>query len=152
MEPVLVLNEAIPPVRYDWGAVKWVANGAVFPGSAQSFGVVYIEPGKTNPTHWHTAAQEIVHMLHGECRVDTGDEIITLRPGVTLCIPVGVHHELTNTGWEPAVYVCSFSASDRATVFANPDGPGVRPLAPRPGGRRGRPACRASLFRPPSPG
>jgi quercetin dioxygenase-like cupin family protein len=110
------------------GAVKWVTNDAVFPGSQQSFGVVYIEPGKTNPTHWHTTAQEIVHMLQGECAVKTSEGTIMLRPGLTLCIPVGVDHELTNTGWEPAVYVCSFSASGRGTVFADPDGPGVAPL------------------------
>jgi quercetin dioxygenase-like cupin family protein len=129
MEPVAVINDAVEPVCYDWGAVKWVANDAVFPGSAQSFGVVYIEPGKTNPTHWHTEAQEIVHMLQGECEVRTGEETIVFRPGLTLCIPIGVDHELTNTGWEPAVYVCSFSASGRGTVFADPDAPGVTPLA-----------------------
>lgn len=128
MEPITILNDAIPPVRYDWGAVKWVADDAVFPGSAQSFGIVYIEPGKTNPTHWHTTAQEIVYMLQGECQVATSGGTIVLRPGVTLCIPVGVDHELTNTGWEPAVYICSFSASGRGTVFADPEGPGVRPL------------------------
>jgi quercetin dioxygenase-like cupin family protein len=129
MEVVTVFNDTIPAVRYDWGAVKWVANDAVFPGSEQSFGVVYIDPGQTNPTHWHTQAQEIVHMLQGECDVRTGDETITLRPGMTLCIPIGVDHELTNNGWEPAIYVCSFSASGRGTVFADPDAPGVKPLA-----------------------
>lgn len=128
MEPLLVMNDAIDPVRYDWGAVKWVTNDAVFPGSRQSFGVVYIEPGQTNPTHWHTEAQEIVYMLQGECEVRTADKVIKLRPGTTLCIPVGVDHELTNDGWEPAVYVCSFSASGRGTVFADPDAPGVKPL------------------------
>jgi quercetin dioxygenase-like cupin family protein len=129
MEPVTVINDLVEPVRYDWGAVKWVTNDAVFPGSAQSFGVVYIEPGKTNPTHWHTEAQEIVHMLQGECEVRTGEGTIVLRPGLTLCIPIGVDHELTNAGWEPAVYVCSFSASGRGTVFADPDAPGVTPLS-----------------------
>jgi quercetin dioxygenase-like cupin family protein len=129
MELVTVFNDTIPAVRYDWGAVKWVANDAVFPGSEQSFGVVYIDPGQTNPTHWHTQAQEIVHMLQGACDVRTGEATITLRPGMTLCIPIGVDHELTNNGWEPAVYVCSFSASGRGTVFADPDARGVKPLA-----------------------
>ena len=44
-------------------------------GSEQSFGIVHINPGKTNPAHWHTNAQEIVHMLQGECDVETdGDD------------------------------------------------------------------------------
>jgi quercetin dioxygenase-like cupin family protein len=128
MELVAVINDAVPAVRYEWGAVKWVTNDEVFPGSTQSFGVVYIEPGKTNPTHWHTEAQEIVHMLQGECDVNTSQGTIKLRPGVTLCIPIGVDHELTNNGWEPAVYLCSFSASGRGTVFADPDAVGVKPL------------------------
>jgi uncharacterized cupin superfamily protein len=42
---------------------------------------VYVQPGKTNPTHWHTEAQEIVHMLQGECDVRTEVGTITLRPG-----------------------------------------------------------------------
>jgi quercetin dioxygenase-like cupin family protein len=129
MELTTVITDTIPAVRYAWGAVKWVTNDALFPGSAQSFGVVYIEPGKTNPTHWHNEAQEIVHMLQGECEVQSSHGAIILRPGMTLCIPIGMDHELTNTGWEPAVYVCSFSASNRGTVFADPEAPGVSPLA-----------------------
>ena len=67
-------------------------------------------------------------MLQGECDIRTDDGTITLRAGQTLFIPVGAHHELTNRGWEPAVYVCSFSASGRGTLFADPDGPGVEPI------------------------
>jgi quercetin dioxygenase-like cupin family protein len=128
MDLTTIDHLAVAPVVYDWGAVKWVTDDSVAPGSEQSFGVVYIQPGKTNPTHWHTTAQEIVHMLQGECDVDTEQGTIKLRPGQTLVIPAGVDHELTNHGWEPAVYVCSFSASGRGTRFADPDGPGASPL------------------------
>ena len=44
-------------------------------------------------------------------------------------VPVDADHELTNNGWEPAVYVCSFSASGRGTLFADPAGAGAAPLA-----------------------
>jgi quercetin dioxygenase-like cupin family protein len=125
----IINNDNIAPVVYDWGAVKWVVNDSVAAGSQQSFGVVYIQPGKTNPEHWHTNAQEIVHMLQGQCDVATDDTTITLRPGQTLFIPLGTRHELTNNGWEPAVYVCSFTASNRATLFADPDGSGVIPIS-----------------------
>ena len=60
--------------------------------------------------------------------VRTDDSTITLRSGQTLFIPVGARHELTNRGWEPAVYVCSFSAAGRGTLFADPNGPGVEPI------------------------
>jgi quercetin dioxygenase-like cupin family protein len=129
VELTAINTDSIAPVVYDWGAVKWVVNDTVAVGSEQSFGIVYIHPGKTNPTHWHTTAQEVVHMLQGECDIETDGTTIKLRPGQTLFIPVGVHHELRNNGWEPAVYVCSFSASWRGTYFADPAGPGVKPLA-----------------------
>jgi quercetin dioxygenase-like cupin family protein len=119
----------IEPVTYEWGAVKWVANQDVAPGCSQSFGIVHILPGKTNPEHWHTAAEELVYMLQGECEIRTGTgDRLTLVPGRTLFIPVGVRHELVNTGWEPVVYVCSFSASLRGTLFEDPTAPGARPV------------------------
>jgi putative monooxygenase len=129
VELATINNDNITPVVYDWGAVKWVVNDSVAAGSTQSFGIVHIHPGKTNPTHWHTAAQEIVYMLQGECDIETDDGTFKLRPGQTLVIPVDTRHELTNNGWAPAVYVCSFSASGRGTLFADPAGPGVKPLA-----------------------
>jgi quercetin dioxygenase-like cupin family protein len=130
MELGIIDTDRIEPVVYDWGAVKWVVDDNVVAGSAQSFGVVQINPGKTNPAHWHTNAQEIVHMLQGECDVDTADGPIKIRAGETLFIPVHEHHELTNTGWEPAVYVCSFSNSGRGTLFVDPAGAGASPVGP----------------------
>jgi quercetin dioxygenase-like cupin family protein len=128
MDALTIETAAIAPVFYDWGALKWLVDDSVADSSTQSFGVVYVQPGKTNPTHWHTEAQEIVHMLQGECDVRTDSGTVTLRPGQTLFIPRGTRHELTNRGWQPAAYVASFSASDRGTLFENPDEPGVKPL------------------------
>ena len=128
MELGIINIDEIAPVVYDWGAVKWVVDDSVKNGSEQSFGIVHINPGKTNPTHWHTAAQEIVYMLQGECDVTSGDTTFKLRAGETLFIPTDDHHELTNNSWEPAVYVCSFSASGRGTFFADPDGAGADPI------------------------
>ena len=94
------------------------------PGCEQSFGLVHILPGKINPEHWHTAAEEIVYMLQGECDVRLGDRHLTIGPGQTLHIPPGTKHEVANRGWEPVVYVCSFSASMRGTLFEDPTGSG----------------------------
>jgi len=128
----VIETKDVEPVIYDWGAVKWVANSDLAPGCGQSFGLVHILPGKGNPEHWHTAAGEIVFMLQGECDVRLGDRDLKLGPGQTLFIPQGVKHEIENKGWEPVVYVCSFSASKRGTLFDDPSAPGARPLA---GGR-----------------
>jgi quercetin dioxygenase-like cupin family protein len=121
--------QQIEPVPYDWGAVKWVCNGEVAPGCEQSFGLVHILPGKTNPLHWHTAAEELVYVLSGECDIKLDDKWYRLTPGLTLHIPPGVRHELKNNGWEPVIYVASFSASMRGTMFDDPDAVGARPTS-----------------------
>ena len=131
LECVISDTKDIEEVTYDWGAVKWVANREIAPGCEQSFGLVHILPGKINPAHCHTAAEEIVFMLRGECDVRVGDREMTVRAGQTLVIPQGVMHEVGNSGWEPVVYVCSFSASIRGTMFDDPSAPGARPLSGR---------------------
>ena len=68
-------------------------------------------------------------MLQGECDVRLSDRDLKIGPGQTLYIPQGVKHEVANKGWEPVLYVCSFSASMRGTIFGNPSAPGVRPLS-----------------------
>jgi quercetin dioxygenase-like cupin family protein len=67
LECTITETKDVEPVVYEWGAVKWVANRELNPGCEQSCGLVHILPGKVNPEHWHTAAEEIVHMLQGEC-------------------------------------------------------------------------------------
>jgi len=133
LDCMIIETDDIEPVVYEWGAVKWVANADLAPGTAQSFGYVHILPGKTNPEHWHTAAEEIVFMLQGECDVRVGDRTIKLATGQTLVIPQGVKHEVSNKGWEPVVYVCSFSACIRGTLFGDPTAPGARPQSGRSG-------------------
>ena len=133
LDCVIIETKEVEPVVYDWGAVKWVTNADLAPGAEQSFGLVHILPGETNPEHWHTAAEEIVHMLQGECTVRVGDRTMTIRPGQTLYIPPGTKHEVANRGWEPVVYVCSFSASMRGTLFEDPHGSGAKPVSGKAG-------------------
>src|SRR5215471_16750302 len=133
LECIITETKDIEPVIYEWGGVKWVANNDVSPGCEQSFGLVHILPGKTNSEHRHTAAEEILFMLQGECDVRVGDRNLKIGPGQTLYIPQGAKHEVSNHGWEPVVYVCSFSASMRGTLFENPSAPGVRPLSGKSG-------------------
>ena len=90
LECIITKTKDLEPVTYDWGGVKWVANNELAPGCGQSFGLVHILPGKTNPEHWHTAAEEILYMLEGECDVRVGDRRMKVVPGQTLVIPQGV--------------------------------------------------------------
>ena len=102
---IVVETKDVEPVNYEWGAVKWVANQNLATGCEQSFGLVHILPGKTNPEHWHTAAEEIVFMLQGECTVLLDDREIAVGTGQTLYIPRGVKHEVANRDWDPVLYV-----------------------------------------------
>ena len=107
----------IAQVDYEWGSIKWLCDMKITPGSVQSFGYAYVLPGKTNPEHRHLKSQEIIYMLAGELKVYAHGECLTLRPGQTALIPQGVRHKVVNEGWEPVVYVASFSAAFRDTVF-----------------------------------
>ena len=107
----------IAPVDYEWGAIKWLCNAELMPACQQSFGYAYVLPGKINPEHQHTTCQEIIYMLAGECDVYMHGTWRHLQPGQSVLIPQGVKHLLKNNGWEPAIYVASFSASFRGTVF-----------------------------------
>jgi quercetin dioxygenase-like cupin family protein len=121
--------QKIEPVFYDWGELKWVMNGELAPGCQQSFALVHLLPGRTNPLHWHSAAEELIYILSGECEIAMEGQWHHLTPGLTLLIPAGVKHELTCKGWEPFTYVASFSASMRGTMFENPSAVGARPTA-----------------------
>jgi len=121
--------QEVEPILYDWGALKWLCNNEATPGCEQSFGLVHILPGRTNPLHWHAAAEELVHILSGECDIKFDDKWHRLRPGLTLYIPPGVKHELKNNGWEPVIYIASFSASMRGTMFEDPNAVGARPTS-----------------------
>ncbi len=117
-EDVMVIETAkLEPVEYEWGAIKWICDLNVTPRSLQSFGYAYVSPGKTNPEHCHQACEEIIYMLAGELDVLARGERTRVRPGETALIPRGVHHSVVNEGWEPVLYIASFSAVTRDTVF-----------------------------------
>jgi quercetin dioxygenase-like cupin family protein len=118
---VLELNNA-QPVDYDWGAIKWICDRKVTPDSLQSFGYAFVMPGKTNPEHRHMTCEEIIFMLAGELKVYAHGECLTLKPGQTALIPKGVRHKVVNEGWEPVVYIASFSAAFRDTIFKGQTG------------------------------
>lgn len=49
-EPVQVVsNDQVPAVNYEWGAIKWLSDMKITPGSQQSIGYAYVLPDKTNP-------------------------------------------------------------------------------------------------------
>jgi quercetin dioxygenase-like cupin family protein len=115
---VAVIETAqLAPVEYEWGAIKWICDQKVTPESLQSFGYAFVLPGKTNPEHSHNSCEEIIYMLGGELSVFARGECTKIRAGQTALIPRGLHHYVTNEGWEPVTYIASFSAVLRDTEF-----------------------------------
>jgi quercetin dioxygenase-like cupin family protein len=102
---------------FDWGTLKWLCDGKLFPGAEQTVGLCQILPGCTNPRHYHPNCEEVLHMISGNGRHSFEESSIELRPGMSIRIPVGVAHNMSNTGDEPIVCLISFNTGNRETVF-----------------------------------
>lgn len=113
-----VIRGADAPVEaFDWGTLQWLAAGRTVPGCEQTFGVSRIGPGRKNPLHYHPNCEEILYVVSGRCDHSLDGRWYPLAAGDTVVIPVGVRHNLVNTGDEDVVCIISFSSPDRQTVF-----------------------------------
>jgi len=115
--------EQIPAQEFTWGTLKWVCNEKLAPGAQQTIGLATILPGHGNPLHFHPNCEEVLYVISGCGTHSSEGQTIDLKPGTTLCIPVGVKHKLANTGSEPLKTLVSFSSGDRKTVFLETNPP-----------------------------
>lgn len=115
-----------PDVEADWGAITWLSSGKIDPNAEMTFGVVYIEPGQSNPRHYHPNCEECIYVLSGQCDHSLGDDIIPLKKGDMLRIPRGVMHNAVNTGSERVYMVIVYSTPDRQTIGEDPGAFGDR--------------------------
>jgi quercetin dioxygenase-like cupin family protein len=107
----------LPEQTFDWGSITVFSDDKLSPGAAQTLGICRILPGQQNPLHYHPNCEEVLHMLAGEGRHSFDDEAVELRPGSTIRIPIGVRHNLVNTGSETLTCLISFSSGTRESVF-----------------------------------
>lgn len=105
------------PEAFPWGGISWLVNGERVPDAEQTFGLVFINPGASNPPHYHPNCEEILYVLSGRCAHQLGDEVYEMGPGDAIHVPSGVVHHAHNPGREPLRAVISFSSADRKTVF-----------------------------------
>jgi mannose-6-phosphate isomerase-like protein (cupin superfamily) len=104
-----------------WGTVSWLINEVITEGAEQTFGVVTINPGQSNPLHLHPNCEEILYVLSGSCEHRLGDATVGLSPGMAICVPRGTPHCARTTSPERLVVVVSFSSPDRQTVNLGDD-------------------------------
>ncbi|MCX7407725.1 MAG: cupin domain-containing protein [Planctomycetales bacterium] len=107
----------LPVATFEWGAIQWLCNEELSPGAKQTLGITHILPGRTNPRHFHPNCEEVLYLLSGCGRHSFGDDFIELQPGMTIRIPAGVTHNLTNTGSELLTCLIAFNSGHRETVF-----------------------------------
>lgn len=85
-------------------------------GSCSGFGgVLTLGPGEHITEHYHPYSEEFLHVVSGSLTMTMDGEPLTLGPGDSLLVPIGVRHRLVNTGDDEARGVFHLS-----------------PLAPRP--------------------
>lgn len=78
-------------------------------------GLLTLAPGDHVTEHYHPYSEEFLHVVAGTLTMTLDGEAITLGPGDSLLVPIGVRHRLVNSGEEEARGVFHLS-----------------PLAPRP--------------------
>jgi mannose-6-phosphate isomerase-like protein (cupin superfamily) len=107
----------LPKEDFEWGTLQWLSNGRLFRGAEQTFGICSLRPGCGNPRHYHPNCEEVLHVLSGHGIHSFEEGQVELQSGMTIRIPLGVTHNLTNTGTEPMVCAISFNSGNRETVF-----------------------------------
>ncbi|WP_241777714.1 cupin domain-containing protein [Streptomyces sp. CT34] len=78
-------------------------------------GVLRLLPGEYVTEHTHPYSEEFLHIIRGRLEMSLDGEPVSLAPGDSLLVPIGMRHRLLNVGTEPAEAVFHLS-----------------PLAPRP--------------------
>ena len=85
-------------------------------GSTSGFGgVLRLAPGEFVAEHYHPHSEEFLHVVAGALTMTLDGAEVTLGPGDSLLVPIGVRHRLVNIGDHEAHAVFHLS-----------------PLAPRP--------------------
>ncbi|MGC4769696.1 cupin domain-containing protein [Micromonospora sp. DT44] len=78
-------------------------------------GVLTLQPGEYVTEHQHPYSEEFLHVIDGTLDITLDDVPVSLEPGDSLLVPIGVRHRLRNVGTCGARLVFHLS-----------------PLAPRP--------------------
>jgi quercetin dioxygenase-like cupin family protein len=115
--PYVVHGNEIPLDAFPWGTLQWLCNAKLSPGSPMTVGISHIAPGQKNPMHYHPNCEEVLYVFSGAGRHSLDGQEFDLRPGSLVRIPVGVKHNLVNTGAETLTCLVAFSSGQRETVF-----------------------------------
>src|SRR5688572_14558459 len=63
-----------------------------------SVATIIIEPSRSSRAHFHRVMEEVYYFVDGVGEVILNNEVHTVRPGSAVYIPVGLMHQVKNTG------------------------------------------------------
>lgn len=93
-----------------WPRVSKILISEQTVGAKQiSMGTNVSEPGSGIPIHKHTDSEEAMFVVEGTGRLTCGDEEYDLYPGTALFSPLGVEHQIVNTGDTPLKIVWAYA-------------------------------------------
>nr|BAJ52680.1 putative polyketide cyclase [Streptomyces sp. TA-0256] len=105
----------IKPNRRRGGDVRVLLSPLTAGATSGFMGTVTLEPGEHVCEHYHPYSEEFVHLVRGTVVLTIGGTTLTLEPGDSALVPIGVRHRLVNAG----------SVAAQAVFH-------LGPLAPRP--------------------
>ena len=73
----------------------------------QSLAEARLPPGASTTAHYHRRTEEIYYILRGHGRMTIGGESCQVVPGDAVAIPPTQVHQITNTGVDPLVFLCT---------------------------------------------
>jgi quercetin dioxygenase-like cupin family protein len=113
----LLPSEKAEKLDFDWGGLTWFANGALGNSSELTVGSCRLNPGGSNPRHYHPNCSEILVVIQGNIRHTMADGTESeMKPGDTVTVPPNVWHRATNIGQAEALLFIVFSSADRQVV------------------------------------
>jgi len=115
---VTVMNaDNVEKLDFPWGELRWLMQSKIDKDATMTFGLVRIDPGKSNPLHMHPNCEEYLYVLSGSCEKTVGDKTVVLNKGDVVRIPQGVPHKAKALGDEPMNAVIVYNSPDRQVVL-----------------------------------
>ncbi len=114
-DPAYVTTDGVVQ-DFDWGRLTIFTGGSV-QKSETTVGICLINPGRSNPLHYHPNCEETLYVLSGRCAHRYGEGIVTLEPGQTILVPRYVVHNAAAIGDDPLKLMIIFSSGEREAIF-----------------------------------
>lgn len=101
------------PEQFDWGQITWLIRGITDPGAQQTVGLCHINPGASNPLHYHPNCEEVLYVISGSCIKLVGDKSFAMKTGDVVRIPKGQNHRATANSNEPFICLITYDVPNR---------------------------------------